>query len=354
MSELQTSEVPAAEHGKTITVTVYFRLSLEGQKAAVLAGKPAARDQEITGEVSADLLPLCEITPEGKVVAKLRERINIGKDGTIGGAAWSAFHPELDAPLDSAQAILVHVRDGLAAEVSEVKSAYAKQQAEEETGNQKRRAEFEASMAKAQAELDADPKAIPSGIYMPTGWNYYTWRDGDHPVAVEIRRRQKAAEEAEKRAAAEAAAAKQQFIRTFLVEHGTPDQVERFDAGLLSEKEYLDAMADIAFVALADVPRYQKLTREDVYNALDVEQSELVDGEELKVQFDTEDAKEATAEEWASLKRIQALVPEAHCKLRLHDSTFDHKSIPWGIATRKGIQVKLEYGPFTFVREYAA
>ena len=123
---------------------------------------------------------------------------------------------------------------------------------------------------------------------------------------------------------------------------------------ILPDSEYLDAMADEAFAPLdqAQYLQYEKITRQQAYRALDSDQAAIVDESEAAVQFRANDATKATAEEWAVLKRIQSLMGEAECQLRTHEATFDHRDIPWGIVVRKGIQVRVQFGPFSFVREY--
>ena len=66
-----TTEAPAAEEQGRIWVTVQFLLSPEGQKAALIAGKSAAKKQEIAGLVPAEFLDLCEIEDDGRVVARM-------------------------------------------------------------------------------------------------------------------------------------------------------------------------------------------------------------------------------------------------------------------------------------------
>lgn len=348
---ITTSEAPAVEQGKTVTATVLFRLSPVGQRAALIAGLPAARDQEITGEIPVELLSMCKITPDGKAIADLRERIGINEQGEVSrGSTWYGFYPDLDFPPDSATAVLVHVRDGLNAKCAEVVADTEKRQAEIQA---RRDAELADARARIDAAMDAmrrDPRHIPNSMPYPNGYKALP----EHPVWAEIERREQSAKDAAERAAKAAEDEKRAFVRTFLAEHGTPDQVERFDAGLLPEKEYLDAMAEQVFAPFKDFPLYQKMMRAEVYEALSAEQGELVDAGDLKAQFRAADATEATAAEWQTLKQIQAAMPDAECKLRLHEASFDHEDIPWGVISRKGIQVKAKLGPFSFVREYQA
>jgi hypothetical protein len=100
------NETSVVETGKTITVTVYYRLSEQGQRAALLAGLPAQSEQSITGPVPVSGLDLCGITPEGEVISPANYR---------GGAPrW-----DLDAVPSSAAEALISMRRDLEARKSE-------------------------------------------------------------------------------------------------------------------------------------------------------------------------------------------------------------------------------------------
>ena len=62
-----TNATPATA-GKTATATIFFRLSPAGQKAAMLSGFTAAREQSITGLIDAGDLDLCMIAPDGALL----------------------------------------------------------------------------------------------------------------------------------------------------------------------------------------------------------------------------------------------------------------------------------------------
>ena len=75
MDEQNTTTIttPATEqanqnHVNAVQCTVTYALSAEGQKAALLAGKPAAKVQTISGRINPELLKYCSINADGSDV----------------------------------------------------------------------------------------------------------------------------------------------------------------------------------------------------------------------------------------------------------------------------------------------
>jgi len=87
--------------------------------------------------------------------------------------------------------------------------------------------------------------------------------------------------------------------------HGTKDEVERLDAGVLPERELDLIVSDVLFSAILDLPIRRKAKEESVRrHAVDLG---LAD-ENSKVTFrvvDEEDLEELTSTEWATLQRVR-------------------------------------------------
>jgi hypothetical protein len=136
------------------------------------------------------------------------------------------------------------------------------------------------------------------------------------------------------------------FIRAWLLEHGRADQIERFDAGVLPPAEYLEPMESQAFEPWAGVPRFEKITEEEAYCAGERGRYPRLPSD--SVTFRAVDATTVPADVWNAQKELRAL-GECDTKVRLHTSHVGKHS-----RARHGIQVRVQFGPFRFTREYAA
>jgi hypothetical protein len=153
--------------------------------------------------------------------------------------------------------------------------------------------------------------------------------------------------EAERKAAREARRAQQ---ITELVQRLPAEMQRRHAAGLLAEREILDAWRDILFAPLADFPRYARITEAEA-------QENLAEGEAVrgKIAFVAEDATEATPEEFATLEAIRAvaaqtLPPGTVATLREHRAEDDDA---W-LIRRRSVLVTVTDDALALSREYAA
>jgi hypothetical protein len=143
-----------------------------------------------------------------------------------------------------------------------------------------------------------------------------------------------------------------QTMTAWVAEHGTPDQQARLAAGLLPPSEVREAMADDAFRALADRPRYthdgveqmrahvQQWTGRTRHHV--TERDFVVFGHPVST---------VTNRQWALLQEIRAAVPDAH--LALHLREFIWRRDP-GVPrlTRLTLVVTKTIGPMLLRREY--
>jgi len=146
---------------------------------------------------------------------------------------------------------------------------------------------------------------------------------------------------------------KKRVIAEWIAAQGTPDQHGRQADGVLPMDEAVEAMTDQAFGALANHPRY-------VHDGIAQLQDYLRQKPELReVRVTRQDlvvisanANQATAGQWAAVKRVQALLPDATVTLRVHKIAW--KQDPQvALPPVFGILVTQRIDPFTFRREYA-
>ena len=346
----------------TITVTVSYKLSKAGQKVALIAGWNPAQIQHITGPIPAHLVDLCTINPDGSVTADYTNSVSFNRDGTIvqyGGS--HSYRTEQDSPALSAADLLRRLGDGIRACAAEIQAEREREQTEEMAQKVERdvneQVELELMLEALATNLDANPQAIPNPNY-PSSWDFHRgqqWRSSDHPLATELRRRKYAAEEREKQREAERQAAAKALVRAFLAEHGAPDQVERFDAGVLPALELEMTLADLAFNALDEYPRFDIILEHQVRDALPIFDSTFSaeDYADCEVQFRSIEATELNREQWAQLKAMRAACPAATIEARLHQGTLDHKDVPWGVIERLGALATATVAGIEVRREYA-
>ena len=116
--------------------------------------------------------------------------------------------------------------------------------------------------------------------------------------------------------------------------------------------EALEALADEAFAAIGDRPRYTRdgVARLQAHLRQDLRYTDaIVTAGTLSVI--SADAVKATAAQWAILKEIQALVPHGTAALRMHRLSWKQDPHASG-NTVIGVLVVLNHGPFTLRREY--
>lgn len=92
--------------------------------------------------------------------------------------------------------------------------------------------------------------------------------------------------------------------------HGSDDERERLDAGVLPEKELQAAVRDILFAPIAGHPRWRKVRAENV-RELAVLRGAFKPGDWAPVEFETVEADEFNAQEWQRLKSLREALPEA-------------------------------------------
>ena len=144
------------------------------------------------------------------------------------------------------------------------------------------------------------------------------------------------------------------FVADWVAQHGTADQRERYTQGMLPLKEVLNCVADLAFAAAKEKPLYVR----DGVNQLQCHLRQfaqyanaVVAKEDLII--DSANAENASEPQWALVRELQALLPEANITLRLQCLSWRH-DLRAPARTIFFVLVTQQVGPFSVRREYAA
>jgi hypothetical protein len=170
----------------------------------------------------------------------------------------------------------------------------------------------------------------------------YLKRQAEAKVQAERR----AAEITEEQRRSEARRADQ--LATWLATKAPEAMRKRHARALLPEQDLISAIRDEVFAPLADLPRFPRLTDEEVRRNLNAEEYD-------EVSYVTRDAQSASDEDIDLMEHIERVIPGAKCELREHVGFLksrDDADDPE--VCRKGILVTVKVGELTLSREYAA
>ena len=146
---------------------------------------------------------------------------------------------------------------------------------------------------------------------------------------------------------------KKRFSATWIAEHGTPEQRARQAAGVLPLEEAIEAMTDYAFAALSEHGQYVADGPSRIQEAVN---RVAADGEAMVSATDvivtSGNAETMTASQWAAVRGIRELVPDATVVLRIHNVSW-RKDRTIMVGPFFGVLVTQRVGPFTVRREFA-
>ena len=170
--------------------------------------------------------------------------------------------------------------------------------------------------------------------------------------AADRERREAATRAQEATALAEAAAETQyqEAAAEMVRPHGTANQRERLEAGLLPEDERDLLVHDLVFAALAQFPRYRRLVRGDAPHA------EGCGEDPFDAEFSSGNETELTDEQWVALQAIRAAAPLAVATAKWHkvqctsDTCENDDAAPYGL--RWSVRVEIAWHGRTLSREY--
>ncbi|HEY3382588.1 MAG TPA: hypothetical protein VGK32_12515 [Vicinamibacterales bacterium] len=352
--------VPTHDAGHALAVVAVYQLSEAGRKASLLAGGDGRAVQEVNVQVPATRLHLVSVDAKGVARLKLRPRFQMDADQRVVRVDAA---PTYDAP---------PTLDDLFREAARNHELERVYQAERTVARAKKRdAERDRRSQLAEAFLEdktqralVHPAPSPKGCVLATDqrrvyFDVATDEGLARDVPPEAHRRFRADLQAKKERNQQERAAqlalheeKKRYIADWIAKHGTPDQRERQAAGMLPMAEAIETITDQVFAALAPVPVYPRdgVQRLQTYlRQLSDYKDVVVSAEDIVV--NSRVTATATAEQWAQLREIHSLVPEATAVLRTHRVIWNKRAAAVTIAGN-GILVTRRHGPLMLRREY--
>ncbi len=316
-------------------VTIHYLLDEDGRKDSLVKGGNGQEHQVLRGEV--------ELTEERLAYLNVREDGQLVVGG--GWALSSALREVLGVTYSAYQSCYYSTPEELLAGLG-AQAAQKKTEEEVEAAERKARREHEAAenmvrQAKMRAKIEAEGPA--AGIDIFENVRYSVPEDLVEAVKAEIStrsERRRLADEAAREAKLQAEQSRKEHLWAHIREHGTDEQRERLDVGMLPHDEAVESLRERLFAPVDARPLYRRIEDKDVCD------------EGQKVTYKTIELDEATADQWTALKAIKAQVPEgSELTIREHRAFCEcegHSKV-----VRYGILVKITDGPITLSREYA-
>jgi hypothetical protein len=358
--ETLTTESPGQKPARGLTVTAVYHLSEVGRKASLLAGGDGHAVQRITIEIPANRLHLVTVNGHGVARLKLRPRYELDAEQHV---VCIDMAPLFDQPPTIDELLRLAARNHQLERAYHVKRTIVRDQ-RSDTDRVRRTKIALAFLADPTQRALIHPSPTPRRCYLATRFGHLRFdRVVDSGPARDVPREALRRFRADVNAARERRAHERtehvrlrderwQTMTAWVAEHGTPDQQARLAAGLLPPSEVREAMADDAFRALADRPRYthdgveqmrahvQQWTGRTRHHV--TERDFVVFGHPVST---------VTNRQWALLQEIRAAVPDAH--LALHLREFIWRRDP-GVPrlTRLTLVVTKTIGPMLLRREY--
>jgi hypothetical protein len=347
---------------QTLMVAATYRLSEEGRKASLVAGGDGRELQEITLPVATNRMHLVNVDAEGRARLKLRPCYSLTADQHV---VRDDAVPRFDAPPTIDELLKQAARN------HQLERAY---HAERSEGRQKRHDRQSEVHQQVAEEFLANPTRRAREHPRPTPRHCYVVAR-NRVILFDAKRDQGTAQqvpaEAYRRYGADVQARternqetsrreraiheeRKRLIAQWVASHATPDQRQRFAAGMLPIGEVLEGMADQEFAAAGDRPRYIRdgVERLQAHLRQFPHYADIVVAiGELRVT--TAHAEEATEPQWALMQHLLALFPDATVLLQRHHLTWTGDDGAPSL-TLWGVLVARRVGPFNIRREYLA
>jgi hypothetical protein len=357
---VSTASTPGPEVARTLAVTASYLLSEDGRKASLLAGGDGHAVQQIPLQVPANRLHLVSVDKQG--VARLKLRPRFERDDERGLVRIDA------APLYDTPPTIDELYRA-AAKNHELEAAYyaervAQRSRRSDDDRARRETVAEAFLADKGQRGVAHPPPSAKRCYLITDrgrllFDIATDRGLAKDVPPEAHRRFRADLRAKgKRNRQDRTSQlalheeKKQFIADWVAANGTDEQKTRQAAGVFPIAEAIEGITDQTFAVNGRLPVYtrdgaarlQRFLRESM-GTDDI----VVTSSDVAVR--SVHAVKATAEQWAVVRNLQSLLPDATVVLREHvlSSTRHQDS---GSLTVFGVLVTKPHGPFVLRREY--
>ena len=354
------ASTPNPDVPRTLSVTATYLLSEDGRKASLLAGGDGHAVQQLTLQVPGNRLHLVSVDKQGAARLKLRPRFE--RDEERGLVRIDA------APLYDAPPTIDELYRA-AAKNHELETAYDAERAAQRS----RRSDEDRTRREAVAEAflaDKDRRAIAHPPPSPKRCCVITDRGRllfdvtvDQGIAKEVppeahRRfradlRVKRERDRQTRSAQLALhEEKKRFIADWVAANGTDEQKMRQADGVLPMAEAIDGITDQVFAVNGRLAVY---TRDGAHRLQRfLRESTGTDDivvTPLDVAVRSVHTVKATATQWAVVRTLQRLVPDATVVLREHVlSSKRHQDS--ASLTVFGVLVTKPHGPFVLRREY--
>jgi hypothetical protein len=315
------SRVAARNEGEIMaTIRVQYQLNEQGRKASLLTGGNGKAAQFVDVAATVELLTVVNVDNDGNAAYNLSPEVCYP-------VVRNCYSAPLSAPEAAAEVLRIAAGKQAKAEQDALKDAEKK--AAEEKAHAEQNARW---LTLAQRFIAGDPEVKRTNSFTCVFNDIHSW-NAEAPslreqIDAETNRRGKiqADAEAAKHAAEEKASAERNAKinaarLAWLREHGTVDQVERFEADVLPEDELFEAIhAAVLPEKLGEVGEYQ------IHHSVDVRHKG--DCGESPVVWSVEDGNGCTltATQWAHLKAIRAAaagIPDAVVDVRKHVANLD-------------------------------
>ncbi len=357
---VSTGSTQGPEVARTLSVTATYLLSEDGRKVSLLVGGDGHAVQQITLQVTANRLHLVSVDKQG--VARLKLRPRFERDEARGLVRIDA------APLYDAPPTIDELYRA-AAKNHELETAYYAERAAERSkrgddDRARREAVAEAFLADKSQRAVAHPPPSSKRCYVITDRGRLLFDiTADQGIAKDVppeahrrfRADLRAKAERDRQNRTEQLALheeKKRFIADWVAANGTDEQKTRQAAGVLPMVEALEGITDQAFAVNGRLPLYtrdgadrlQRFLREST-GTDDI----VVTPSDVAVR--SVHAVKATATQWAVVRSLQNLVPDATVVLREHVLSSRHHQDSASL-TVFGVLVTKPHGPFVLRREY--
>jgi hypothetical protein len=345
-----------------LAVTARYVLSEDGRKLSLLSGGNGRAVQDIKIDVPANRLHLVRVSGNGVALLKLRPRFEL--DGAQRVARIDA-DPTYDIPPTIDQLLKDAARN------HELERAYIGERSLARASRREHDREWRSEVAQEflrdpNRRALVHPAPSPRRCFVVTGrgrvrFDITTDSGPAHDVPLEAykrftadlkKRRERTTQERSQQLAIHDQ--KRQAVAEWVAHHGTDDQRARQKAGLLPMQEVIDAIADEAFGALDDRPRYAHDGAErlqEFLRQLPRFANAVVAADDLVALG--KPAATATRAQWAFIEGIRSLVPDANVSLRKYDLSWARDSRAPKVTTFSVIVAK-RIGVISVRREFAA
>lgn len=352
------SSEPEAQ--RTLSVSVTYLLSEAGRKASLLSGGDGRAIQQLTIDIPANRLHLVSVDTKGVARLTLRPQYRREQERIVRLDAAPTYDapPTLDdlfreaAQNHQLERAYQAERQVVALTRRDAERTHRLQRAQAFLADQTQRAILHPAPTPKRCVLSTDhgrvlfdvtkdegpAKDVPPEAHRRFRADLRARRDQN----MQTRTAQLALHEEKRRTAAE-----------WIARHGTADQQARQEAGVLPLGDAIEAIADQAFAAVSDRPRY---TRDGVARLQSLVRQQPQGRDVVLAPGDlvvtSADAPHMTAEQWVIVNDVRRLLPGAAVTLRVH-------KVAWKARTHVSLSIfsvvaTQRVGPLTLRREYLA